>query len=448
MVWSIILILILVGLNGFFVSVEFAGVASRRARIDILADSGNRSAKIVKTWLENPAARDRLIAAAQLGITIVSLALGAVAENTFEALLAPYFHKLNLPVNLQVLAPVIAALPLVLSLLIVTALHVVLGEQVPKVAALHDPERYALLWARPMQAFSNIFRWLIDILDWATRLILRLIGIQMTGEHMTVYTVEELKQILSDSEEGGIIESPEREMLDAIFHLGELLVRQVMIPRTEVIAVEADTPLDEMIAIATRSRYTKLPVYEDSLDQILGIVHVKDLLQAKQSSDSQGCEARELSREALFVPETISISTLLQQFRERRQHIAIVLDEYGGTAGIVTLEDLLEEIVGEVSDPFDAIMPEIQALPDGSALIDGLALIEEVNEQLELNLVNPSYDTIAGYVLGKLNRIARSGDIVEGDDIRLKVESMDGLRINQLLMTRLEENPDDKAPST
>ncbi|MCK5429528.1 MAG: HlyC/CorC family transporter, partial [Anaerolineales bacterium] len=268
------------------------------------------------------------------------------------------------------------------------------------------------------------------------------------GEHMTGYTVEELKQILSDSEEGGIIESPEREMLDAIFHLGELLVRQVMIPRTEVIAVEADTPLDEMIAIATRSRYTKLPVYEDSLDQILGIVHVKDLLQAKQSSDSQGCEARELSREALFVPETISISTLLQQFREKRQHIAIVLDEYGGTAGIVTLEDLLEEIVGEVSDPFDAIMPEIQALPDGSALIDGLALIEEVNEQLELNLVNPSYDTIAGYVLGKLNRIARSGDIVEGDGIRLKVESMDGLRINQLLMTRLEENPDDKAPST
>jgi CBS domain containing-hemolysin-like protein len=162
-----------------------------------------------------------------------------------------------------------------------------------------------------------------------------------------------------------------------------------------------------------------------------------------QSSDSQDLTARELSREAVFVPETIPVSTLLQEFREKRQHIAIVLDEYGGTAGIVTLEDLLEEIVGEVSDPFDTITPEIQTLPDGSALIDGLALIEEVNEQLDLNLENPNYDTIAGYVLGKLNRLARTGDIVEGDGIRLKVESMDGLRINQLLMTRLEENPDD-----
>lgn len=443
MVWSIFLIFILVALNGFFVSVEFAGVASRRARIDILADSGNPSAQIVKTWLENPAARDRLIAAAQLGITIVSLALGAVGENTFETLLDPYFHELNLPVNLQALAPVMAALPLALSLLIVTSLHVVLGEQVPKVATLHNPERFALSWARPMQVFSTVFKWFINLLDWATRHILSLVGLQMTGEHMTVYTIDELKQILSDSEEGGIIEMPEREMLHAIFDLGELLVRQVMIPRTEVIAVEADTPLDKVITIATKSKYTKLPVYEDNLDQILGIAHVKDLLQAMQSSDSQDLTARELTREAVFVPETIPVSTLLQAFREKRQHIAIVLDEYGGTAGIVTLEDLLEEIVGEVSDPFDTITPEIQTLPDGSALIDGLALIEEVNEQLDLNLENPNYDTIAGYVLGKLNRLARAGDVVEGGGVRLKVESMDGLRINQLLMTRLEENPDD-----
>ena len=179
MVWSFILILILVALNGFFVSVEFAGVASRRTRIEILADSGNQSAKIVKTWLENSASRDRLIAAAQLGITIVSLALGAVGENTFETLLDPYFHGLNLPVNLQVLAPVIAALPLMFSLLMVTSLHVVLGKQVPKVASLHNPERFALLWARSMQAFSLVFKWFVNLLDWATRLILSLVGLRM-----------------------------------------------------------------------------------------------------------------------------------------------------------------------------------------------------------------------------------------------------------------------------
>jgi putative hemolysin len=299
-----------------------------------------------------------------------------------------------------------------------------------------------------MQAFSFVFKWFVDLLDWVTRLILGLVGLQMTGEHMTVYTIEELKQILSDSEESGIIKMPEREMLHAIFDLGELLVRQVMVPRTEVIAVEADMPLNEVIAITTNSKYAKLPVYEDNLDQVIGIVHVRDLLQAMLSSNPQEIKARDLSREAIFVPETIPVSTLLQEFREKRRHIATVLDEYGGTAGIVTLEDLLEEIVGEVSDPFDALTSEIQTLPDGSALIDGLALIEEVNERLDLNLVNPDYDTIAGYVLGKLNRIARAGDIVEGDGIRLKVESMDGLRINQLLLTRMEEHSNDTNLST
>ena len=347
LVWSFLLILLLVMLNAFFVSVEFAAVASRRTRIEVLAESGVHSAAIVKTWLENPAARDRLIAASQLGITLVSLALGAVGENTFEALLAPLFENLALPAYLQRLVPLMAALPLFLSLVIVTSLHVVFGEQVPKVATLHDPERFALLAARPMRIFSVVFKWFVDILDWATRQVLSLIGLRMVGEHLTVYTVEEIKQILSESEEGGVIRTPEREMLDAIFDLGSLVVRQVMIPRTEILAVEADTPLQEIIQLTSQSTYTKFPVYEDSPDQILGIVHVKDLIRALQSPDCESCTARTLAREPIFVPETISVNSLLQQFRDNRQHIAIVLDEFGGTAGLVTLEDLLEEIVGE-----------------------------------------------------------------------------------------------------
>jgi len=430
--WSILFIFILVGLNGFFVSVEFATVASRRSRVETLAQAGDGSARLVKTWLENPAARDRLIAASQLGITIVSLALGAVGENTFEAFLAPYFQNAVLPPTLKSFASLLAGLPLALSLIIVTSIHVVLGEQVPKVATLHSPERIALWVARPMHAFSVVFKWFIDILDWATRQILSLIGLRMVGEHLTVYTVEELKQILSESEEVGVIETPEREMLNAIFDLGELVVRQVMIPRTEMIAVEADMPLDDIINLVSQSTYTKFPVYDDSLDQILGIVHVKDLLRAMQSPENTNCTARSLMREPVYVPETISVSALLGQFRENRQHIAIVLDEFGGTAGLVTLEDLLEEIVGEVSDPFDRNTPEIQTLPDGTALIDGLALIEEVNHHLNLNLQDPNYDTIAGYVLGKLGRIPRVGDMVEGEGMRLKVENMDGLRIARL----------------
>jgi putative hemolysin len=427
--WNLVLIFTLVALNAFFVSVEFAAVASRRTHIELLAEAGNAPAKIVKSWLENPAARDHLIAASQLGITAVSLALGAVGENTFEAMLAPFFAKWSISTNFQFLVPILAVLPLVISLVIVTSIHVVFGEQVPKVATLHQPEKFALIAARPMQAFSRIFKWFIDLLDWATRHILSLMGIKMVGEHSVVYSVEEIKQILDDSEEGGVLQPPEHEMLHAIFDLGELLVRQVMIPRTEIQAVEADTPLEELVQMVSDAAYTKFPVYEDNLDQIIGILHVKDILQTLNAPDAAQFTARRMVREAIFVPETIPVSELLHQFRQNRQHIAIILDEYGGTAGLVTLEDLLEEIVGEVSDPFDKVTPEIQRQADGSVIIDGMTLIEEVNEQLGLNLQDPNYDTIAGFMLGGLGRIPKVGDLIERDGVRLRVEAMDGLRI-------------------
>lgn len=437
---NFILILVLVVINGFFVAVEFAAVSARRVRIEALAVEGNKAAQIVQTWLENPSARDRLIAAAQLGITIVSLALGAVGENTFEAILEPYFSELVLPSWLQSLSPVLTVLPLVLSLIIITSLHVILGEQVPKVASLNAPERVALLGARPMHIFSVVFKWFIDILDWTTRRILKLLGLEVVDSRSLVYTVDEIKQIVSESEEEGVIEHPELEMLHAIFDFGELLVRQVMIPRTEFEAIEADASLDKSIQLATQSRYSKFPVYEDDLDHILGIVHIKDIMGAQQDPERKNCLVRSIVREVLFVPETMQVKSLLHEFRIHRQHISIVLDEYGGTAGLVTLEDVLEEIVGEVSGPFDVVQPEIQILSDGSALIDGLTLIEEVNEKLGLSLHEPHYDTIAGFVLGQLGRIADVNDVVEAGGKLLRVESMDGLRIASLLVTRVEEN--------
>lgn len=437
---NLILILILVALNAFFASTEFAAVASRRARLELIAEEGSRSAEIVRSWLLNPAARDRLIAASQLGVTIVSLALGAVGENTFQALLVPFFDNLALPVNLSILEPILTILPLVLSLLIMTSLHVVLGEQVPKVTTLRNPERVALFAARPFTLFSQVFKWFIDILDWATRMILRLIGVQLSSGHSLLYTVQELKLIMNESEAGGVIETPEREMLHAVFDFGDLLVRQVMIPRTEIIAVEADLPLEEILTLITESTYTKFPVYDDTLDQILGVVHAMDILITMQEPGWQQRTVRALVREPLFIPETISVSSLLRQMRDRHQHIAIVLDEYGGTAGLVTLEDLLEEIVGEVSDPFDHPTPEFQTLPDGSVLIDGMTLIEDVNMYLGLDLNEPDYDTIAGFVLGKLGHIPTEKEILESDNVRLQVETMDGLRIAWVRLTHLPEN--------
>ncbi len=440
-VWNFLLILVLIGLNAFFVSVEFTSVASRRSRIELLAEAGNPSAEIVKSWLENPATRDRLIAATQLGITIVSLTLGAVGENTFEALLTPYFNRINLSPTLTHLTPVLVALPLIISLIIITSLHVVLGEQVPKVATLHQPERIALLAAQPMKIFTIIFKWFIDLLDWATRMVLRLFGLQLAAGHSLIYTVDELKQMISESEEGGVLEPPEREMLVSVFDFGDLLVRQVMVPRTEVVAIEADTRLEDVIPTIIQQPYTKLPVYEDDLDQIIGILHAKDVLRVMNQPDRQEKTARDLVRETIYVPETLPVNELLHQFRNNRLHIAIVLDEYGGTAGLVTLEDLLEEIVGEVSDPFSEGSPEIQTMPDGTVLIDGLTLIEAVNQQLRLNLSDPHYDTIAGYFLGKLGHIPTIGDAIEAGGVRLSVEEMDGLRISQLKLTRLNEPP-------
>jgi CBS domain containing-hemolysin-like protein len=228
-------------------------------------------------------------------------------------------------------------------------------------------------------------------------------------------------------------------MLSAVIDFGELVVRQVAIPRTEIVAVEADMSLLTVVQIAAQEGVTKLPVYEDNLDQIIGVIHMKDLLARWLKDSLQSGVARDLVRETLYVPDSVRVNDLLVQFRERRQHIAIVMDEYGGTAGLVTLEDLLEEIVGDVQDPFDLEPPEIEHLPDGSALIDGMTLIEEINATFGLHLVDDNYDTIAGYVLGKLGHIPQPGETVEDPaaGIILKVESMDRLRIDRVALSHL-----------
>jgi CBS domain containing-hemolysin-like protein len=260
-----------------------------------------------------------------------------------------------------------------------------------------------------------------------------------------VHSVEELKMLVEASTVGGAMEAQEGEMLHAVFDFGDLVVRQVMVPRTEMIAVEANTPVEEIIRLVSDSTYTKFPVYEDNLDQVIGIVHVKDLLNRIHAPDCQDCIARDVAREPLIVPETLPVSALLREFRDNRQHIAIVLDEFGGTAGLVTLEDLLEEIVGEVSDAFDPDVSGFETLPDGSVRIDGLTLIEEVNEQLGLELHEAYYDTIAGYVMGRLGRIPRQGDVTEGDGVRVRVEEMDGMRIARVRLIR--NKPAAEAPA-
>jgi len=437
---SLLAILLLIALNAFFVGVEFAAVTSRRARLDLLVgEHETPAARQVRTWLDQPAARDRLIAASQLGITLVSLALGAVGENAFTAWLAPYFAIVHFPPLLSFLEFFLPFLPLAFSLTIITSVHVVLGEQVPKVATLQAPERFALFAAIPMKIFSTVFKGFVDILDWATHAVLELAGLESSSEHISAVSVEELKQMVSGPETEGVIEQPERDMLNAVIDFGELVVRQVAVPRTEIIAVPASAPLSEVVDVVSEHAITKLPVYEESLDHITGIIHLGDVIRAMRRGQMEHQTAQNVMRDALFVPETISVNDLMHQFRSSRTHMAIVLDEFGGTAGLVTLQDLLSEIIGEVRDSFDSRRPAIQSKPDGSYLIDGRASIEEVNIYFNLKLVEPNYDTIAGFVLGRLGHIPQEGEMVvdRANQILIKVTIMDRQRIERVMLKRI-----------
>jgi CBS domain containing-hemolysin-like protein len=424
-------VFLLVLANGFFVAAEFALVSVRRTRIAELITQGNRTARWVKRAIDDP---DRFIAATQLGITLASLGLGWIGEPALGHLLQPIIELFPTELESEISHSISAGF----AFAIITFLHVVVGELAPKSIALQNPERTSLFVAQPTVWTEWIFKPAIWLLNGTGNLLLRILGVKPASTHELVHSPEELKMLASASAESGIVKDTEEEMIHAVFEFGDMLVRHVMIPRTEMIAVPVESTVDEMIQVAIQYPFTKFPVYETSLDQVVGIVHLKDLVRVRHGDQEEAFSARDLMREAIFIPETARLDDLLNRFRARKRHIAIVLDEYGGTAGAVTLEDLLEEIVGEVSDPFDT-EPEIQSLPDGSSSIDGLTLIDEVNEHFNLNLSDPHYDTIAGYMLGKLGRLAHVGDVT----------AMDGLRIARVSLTpipTIEEPPTEEIP--
>lgn len=426
-------VVILVLANGFFVAAEFSLVSVRRTRILELQRQGHAGARWVAHAISDP---DKVIAATQLGITISSLGLGWIGEPALAHLLQPVVNLFPNALRSDVSHTLSAGVAFAL----ITFLHVVVGELAPKSIALQNPEQTSMIVAQPTLWTERLFKPAIWILNGAGNGLLRLVGVAPASGHEMVHSVEELKMLVSASAVGGVVEDQEEEILHAVFDFGDMLVRQVMIPRTEMIAVPADAGLDEIIQIAVTYPYTKLPVFEDGPDQVIGIVHLKDVLSHMQADRMTNVQARDLMREAIFVPETARVITLLERFRQRHQHIAMVLDEYGGTAGVVTLEDLLEEIVGEVGDQFDR-EPDIQIMQDGSSLIDGLTLIEEVNERFGLSLQDPHYDTIAGYMLGRLGRMAGLGDKIEVDGHSLRVEAMDGQRIARVSLRPPSANP-------
>jgi CBS domain containing-hemolysin-like protein len=436
---KILLFFLLIAFNGFFVGMEFALVGSRRVRLEGMDDPNRRALRLLRGWLDEPQARSRMLAISQLGVALCTLSLGALGVDWLAGWLRPLLERIPLRGGWVFLAQVWPGLSLLAALLVVAGFYVVLAQQLPSAVVMKDPERFAISGAGGAQFFHLLLGGLHAVLGSLTRLVLKLSGLPTDTPQSFAYSLDEIRQMVTGPETEGVIEEPEREMLSAVLDFSELVVRQVSTPRTEIIAVPASFTVEQAIRLAVEHAVTKLPVYQDSLDQIMGVVHLRDLVCELQEGRAQETALKDLLREPLFVPESLSVRTLLHQFRDKRVHIAIVLDEFGGTAGLITLEDLMEEIVGDVQGPFDEGTSEIEVLPNGSYLLDGLLLIEEVNDHFELELDDPNYDTIAGYLLGRLDRIPQVGDVVEDREhkISMRVEAMDGMRIERLSLKRL-----------
>ena len=433
-------VLALVLANGFFVAAEFAIISVRKTRIDQLLAEGSRMARPVRRALQNP---DQFIAATQLGITMASLGLGWIGEPALASLLEPVLAGIPAPISLATSHTI----AFTIAFSIITALHIVLGELAPKTVALQYPEQVSLIVAKPTELFLRVFRPFIRALNGMGWAVVRMFGMKAASGHGGVHSEEELKMLVTASQQAGVLEEEEEQMLHRVFHFAEFTAAEMMVPRTEMTAVKADATISEVVDRVWRGRHTSLPVYRGELDDIVGIMLVPDLVRALASppppfdaaqgasSASRGANfsVAAIAREALTVPETMKADELLRQMRRHRTHQAIVIDEYGGTAGLVTFERVMERIVGELGGDFGTgASAPIRLLPDGSAEVDGLALVTDVNEQFALEIDEETYTTLGGYMLGRLGRRPKVGDTIDVGAKTLRVEAVDGLRVSRV----------------
>ena len=411
---ELLAVVLLILLNAFFVAGEYALVTVRRTRMKELADEGSRTARSVVKITSDP---PHFIAAMQLGVTLTSLAIGALGERV----LSEFFD--------QWLATVLAVL---LAFLIITFLHVVVGELVPKGIALSYSERVALAVSSPVRLFFFVFKPLIWVLQRSSELAQRAIGIDPSFSEGVAHSEAELKMLLEVSTEHGEIEKDEREMLYKVFDFAEKEVADVMVPRPDVAGLAIDLAPEEAMAAMLEAPYTRYPVYRETLDDIVGILHVRDLVASFHNGGGGAVALADLLRAPYVVPETKDLGALLADFRRTSQHIAVVVDEYGATAGIVTLEDLLEEIVGDIEDEFDLPNELVERLSETTVRIDGSFTIDDFNEEFGTGLDTEDFHTVAGFVFGHLGRAAEVGDEVAEDRVRFRVLETSGSRIQRL----------------
>jgi len=429
---SIIFNLFVIGLlllsNGFFVAAEFSMVSVRKTRIVQLTNEGNFGAKIALEALRD---LDKFIAAVQLGVTISSIGLGWVGEATLSKMFDPLFAFV--PVQYQFFAT--HSVSVACAFALITVLHVVIGELMPKSVALQYPERTTLFVAPFMKVIATVFSPAIWLLNGLGEFLLKFIKIPAVQTSHLAHSTEELNMLINASYNEGVLNETEKDLLHNVFKFSDLTAKQVMIPRTDMACIPSDISFADLNKLASESQYTRYPVYEENLDHISGIIHVKDLYALLLRNEEFSLQ--KLLRSIFLVPETITMDNLLREFQKRQSQLAIVVDEFGGTSGLITLEDVLEEIFGEVQDEFDKDEEaDIKKIADDTYIANAMMRLDEIAEFFAVVLDDEDVDTIGGFVVKILGRIAQIGDSVEVHNLELTVKEIDGARVTKLIIVK------------
>ena len=426
--FNLCVILILLFFNGFFVAAEFALVGVRKTRITQLANEGNFNAKLAIDAIKNI---DKYIAAVQLGITIASLGIGWVGESTLAKLLLPVFHFL--PLKVEIIAA--HSIAVTISFALITIMHVVIGELMPKSIALQFPVGTTLWVAKPMYVITRLFAPMIFLLNGLGNSLLKLFRISPVASHQSVYTTEELNMLIDASYKGGVLNEKEAKILQNVFKFSDLTAQEVMIPRPDMVCIPIDASSEEIYKIIIDNQYTRYPVYKENIDDIVGFLHTKDLFKILVNKEEIFLPS--ILRKNFYIPETMLVEKLALEFQKRKFQMAIVVDEFGGTSGLVTHEDVLEEIFGEVQDEFDEEECEFSKISENEYEVCGKYRIDEFSEKFGITLDDTDVNTIAGYVVKMLGRIPIINDEVIDEHFKYTISEMDLSRIVKIKIEKL-----------
>jgi len=427
---SLLLVGVLVLLNAFFAMAEIALVSVRKTRIRQLVEEGLPRARTVQKLLEDPT---RFLATVQIGVTLVGFFASAVGAVTLAVPLGDLFKR----VPIGVIAGNANAIAVIIVTLVIGYLSLVIGEISPKSLALQHAERIALWSAGPLMLLSYLTSPLVKLITWSSNALVKPFG-GTASFAPPILTEEELKMLVEAGEEEGVLEEEEKEMIHSIFEFTDTVARKVMVPRTDIRAVEVNSTIDELLDVIMKAGHSRIPVYEENIDNILGIVHAKDLLRALHENGRE-VTIRELMRPPYVIPENKKVDELLAEFKRSKIQMAIVVDEYGGTAGLVTVEDLLEEIVGDIMDEYDVEEPLIEIIDEKTVIVDARTPIDEINEQMDLALPEEEFDTIGGLVFGLFGKQPQQGERIEYDTVDFVVEKTDGRRIEKVKIVKRED---------